>query len=59
MSLEAILAAVLMGGMLVFIFPRMRDAVKNAPKGSTDDWKAAIIPILGVILFVILLIKIV
>jgi len=31
-------SAALMIGMLVFIFPRMRHAMKNSPKGSTQDW---------------------
>ncbi len=42
--------------MLVFIFPRMRHAMKHAPKGTAKDWQGAIIPIIAVIGFVILLI---
>jgi len=45
--------------MLVFIFPRMRHAVKNSPKGSADDIKGVLIPIVMVVLFVILLIMMV
>ena len=52
-------SALLLGAMLVFIFPRMRHAVKNSPKGSMQDWMGFIIPILAVIGFIILLISIV
>ena len=45
-------SAALMIGMLVFIYPRMRDAIKNSPKGSFDDWKGFLIPLVGVIAFV-------
>lgn len=50
-----ILSAVLLIGMLIFIFPMMRSAVKNSPKGSFEDWKGFIIPVAGVALFVALL----
>lgn len=52
-------SALFLGAMMVFIFPRMREAVKNAPKGSAQDWMGFIIPILAVIGFVILLIMMV
>lgn len=48
-------SALFLGAMLVFIFPRMKEAVKNAPKGSAQDWMGFIIPIMAVIGFVILL----
>ncbi|MFW2374635.1 MAG: hypothetical protein ACN4GM_16030 [Gammaproteobacteria bacterium] len=52
-------SALFLGAMMVFIFPRMRQAVKNAPKGTAQDWMGFIIPILAVIGFVILLIMMV
>lgn len=52
-------SALLLGAMLVFIFPRMRHAMKHAPKGSVKDWMGYLIPLLGVIGFVILLISMV
>lgn len=48
-------SAALMIGMLVFIFPRMRQAMKNSPKGTAADWKGFIIPLAAVIGFVVLL----
>ena len=51
--------ALLLGAMLIFIFPRMREAVKNSPKGTSQDWMGFIIPLAAVIAFVILLIMMV
>ena len=52
-------SVVLIVGMMVFIFPRMRHSVKNAPKGSMDDWMGFIIPLVAIIGFIILLINMV
>jgi len=52
-------SALFLGAMMVFIFPRMRQAVKNAPKGTAQDWMGFIIPLLVVIGFVVLLIMMV
>ena len=49
-------SAALMIGMLIFIYPRMRHAMKNAPKGTTQDWMGYVIPLVAVIGFVVLLI---
>jgi len=59
MGWEKIGSAILLGAMLVFIYPRMRDALKNSPKGTSNDWKGFVIPLVAVILFVILLINMV
>lgn len=48
--------ALLLGAMLIFIFPRMRHALKNSRKGSSQEWISALLPILAVVGFVILLI---
>jgi len=42
--------------MLVFIFPRMRHAMKNSPKGTTKDWMGYLFPLGMVVLFVVFLI---
>ena len=49
-------SALFLGAMLIFMFPRMRHAVKNSPKGTMQDWMGYIIPIIAVIAFVIFLI---
>lgn len=59
MGWEKIGSAILLIGMLIFIFPRMRQAIKHAPKGSFEDWKGFLIPLVAVILFVMLLISMV
>jgi hypothetical protein len=52
-------SAVLLGAMLIFIFPRMRHAMKHAPKGSNKDWLNYIMILVVVSLFVLFLIKMV
>ena len=52
-------SALLLIGMLVFVFPRMRAAVKHSPKGTTKDWMGFIIPLAVVIGFIVLLIQLV
>ena len=49
-------SALFLGAMLIFMFPRMRHAVKNSPKGTMQDWMGYIIPIIAVVAFVIFLI---
>jgi len=55
----AITSAIFLGAMMVFIFPRMRAAVKNSPKGNMQDWMGYIIPLAAVVAFIILLINMV
>jgi hypothetical protein len=54
-----ILSALFLGGMLVFLFPRMKHAVKESPKGSAQDWMGVIVPLLLVVGFVLLLMSMV
>ncbi len=52
-------SALFLVAMLVFIFPRMRHAAKNSPKGSGKEWMNFVMIILAVGAFVLLLIKMV
>jgi hypothetical protein len=52
-------SVILLAGMMIFIFPRMREAVKHSPKGTTKDWMGFLIPLAAVIGFIILLIQMV
>jgi hypothetical protein len=52
-------SAILMGAMLIYLFPRAKQTIENAPKGSMKDWMGFIVPMAAVILFVILLIALV
>ncbi len=45
--------------LLVYLFPRAKDMLKNSPKASGNDLLSIAIPLLLVILFVYLLIKMV
>lgn len=49
-------SAALLVAMLVFIFPRMRSAIKNSPKGTMKDWLGYLFPLGFVVLFVAFLI---
>ncbi len=49
-------SALLLGAMLVMIWPRARIMMQEGRKGSASEWKSALIPLLLVIGFVVLLI---
>lgn len=49
-------SALLLGMMLMMIWPRAKVMIKESPKGSAQEWKSALIPLLLVAGFVILLI---
>ncbi len=51
-----ILLAIFLVIMIVKLWPAANHMMKHGPKGSADDWKAALIPIAVVAGFVILLI---
>ena len=59
MDWEQIVWAIALGGLMVFLFPRMRAAMKNSPEGESSDWMAALIPLALVGAFVALLIAMV
>ncbi|MBF0218443.1 MAG: hypothetical protein HQL49_02780 [Gammaproteobacteria bacterium] len=48
-------SALLLGAMIIYLWPRAKIMMQESPKGSSDDWKTASIALLGVIGFVILL----
>jgi len=45
-----------MGVMVILLWPRAMDLLRNGPRGSSDDWKAALLPLALVVGFVVLLI---
>ncbi len=59
MNWLAIGSAALLIGMIFFMWPRMKHAVANSPKGTMNDWMGYIIPMVAVIGFIILLINMV
>lgn len=52
-------SAVFLIAMIVFMWPRMKHAVANSPKGTMQDWMGYIVPLAAVIGFVFLLIQMV
>lgn len=42
--------------MLVWLWPGLKHMIQNSPKGSHEDWRAFLLPVLGVIGFVVLLV---
>jgi len=54
---QKILMAVLLGTILITFIPRTRQAMQDSPRAGRGDWKAVVIPILVVVVFVLLLIS--
>ena len=54
-----VLSAIGIIAMMVIIWPSVKHATQNSPKGSAQDWMAFIKPMLLVIGFIILLIMLV
>lgn len=59
MNWVAIGSLALLIGMFVYIFPRARHAMKHSPKGSSDDWKGLLLPLVAVVGFVAFLVMMV
>ncbi|MCW8827097.1 MAG: hypothetical protein OQK78_11820 [Gammaproteobacteria bacterium] len=54
-----IISALFLTAMIIFLWPRAKQMIKESPKGSSEDWKGAIIPLAAVVGFVILLVMMV
>ncbi len=52
-------SALLLGLMIMVLWPRARHMMAHSPKGSAAEWKSALIPLLLVAGFIFLLIKMV
>ncbi|MES9901085.1 MAG: hypothetical protein ABW168_00210 [Sedimenticola sp.] len=48
-------SALLLVMMIVVLWPRAKEMLTNSPKAEKGQWQAAILPVLGVIAFVIFL----
>ncbi|WP_297529238.1 hypothetical protein [Thiohalobacter sp.] len=49
-------SALLMGLMVILLWPRAMELLRNGPRGTAEDWKAALVPLALVVGFVVLLI---
>ena len=54
-----IASALFMLAMIIYLFPRAKQAIQNSPKGSLQDWMGYVLPMAAVVLFIILLIALV
>jgi len=52
-------SAILLIGMFFMILPAAKRMVKESPKGSSSDWMGFILPMAGVILFIVVLVMLV
>ncbi|MCB1758470.1 MAG: hypothetical protein KDI68_01640 [Gammaproteobacteria bacterium] len=49
-------SALLILAMIIFLFPRAKQMLKESPEAQPGDWQGAILPIMAVVGFVLLLI---
>ncbi len=54
-----IVSALALVAFIIILLPSTRQMIKNSPKGTSSDWMSFAIPIIAVILFIMLLIKLV
>jgi len=48
-------SALLLGMMVMFLWPRMRHMIANSRKAESGEWAGVVIPLVAVIAFVLLL----
>ena len=51
-----ILSAIILGGMVIYLWPHAKNMLHHSPKATGDDWKSFLIPIAGVALFIVFLV---
>lgn len=56
MQIASALALVM---FFIILFPTALERIKNSPKATSSDWKAVIVPMIIIVLFIMLLIKLV
>ncbi len=54
-----VVSAIFLGLMIVVLLPRAKAMLENSPKPEVGDWRGALLPIAGVIVFVVLLMALV
>jgi len=52
-------SAILLGTMIVFLWPRAKQMLKETRKAEAGEWQSAILPVLAVMGFVALLVMMV
>ncbi len=56
MDWTKIIWALLLGAMILFLWPRAKQMLKHSPKAQKGDWQAVLLPLAFVVGFVVLLI---
>lgn len=51
--------AIIFVTMMIVIWPNVKHSMKNSPDAEKGDWTAVALPIVGVVLFVLLLMNMV
>ena len=51
-----IMFVLVLGAMVIFLWPNAKRMLKNSPKGSGDDWRGFLIPMLAIVLFIVFLV---
>lgn len=51
-----IISAIILAGMVIYLWPHAKNMLQNSPKATGDDWKSFLIPIAGVALFIVFLV---
>jgi len=59
MNWMQIASAVMLGLMIALLVPRAKAMLEHSPQAKPGDWTAALVPILGVVGFVLLLMSMV
>ena len=59
MTAMNIVSALLLVGMLIYLAPRARQMLKESRPAEPGDWRAFLLPLAAVVLFVLLLMKLV
>ncbi|SNX60238.1 hypothetical protein SAMN06296273_1703 [Nitrosomonas ureae] len=54
-----IISALALVMFIVVLFPATRHMMKNSPKGTSSDWISFVIPLVVIVLFILLLVKLV
>ncbi len=49
-------SALLLGAMIIFLFPRAKMMLKHSPKAEAGDWQAVLLPLAAIIAFIVLLV---
>lgn len=52
-------SAILLGAMVIFMWPRAKHMIENSPKGSSDDWRGFVLVLAGIALFIYVLTRLV